>query len=107
VLSLKKPTANREYLGKLKQAILQQHGCDATYFESVNVLETVEGQTVWRGIVAVFQIASHPQATTCYAWGRWLPGGKMHYLAVLGIPPVDSPRQALQAAVVAEPNLKS
>jgi hypothetical protein len=107
VLPLKKPTANPEYLDNLKQAILEQHGCEAIYVESVNVLETVEGHTVWRGIVAVFQIAGHPQAATCYAWGSWQRDGKMRYVTVLGIPPVDSPRKALQAAVVAEPSLKS
>jgi hypothetical protein len=69
-------------------------------------METVEGHTAWRGIVAVFQIAGHPQATACYAWGCWLPDG-MRYVTVLGIPPIDSPRKALQAAVLAEPSQKS
>jgi hypothetical protein len=107
LLSLKKPTANPEYLDKLKRAILQQHGCEATYLESVNILETFEGKIVWRGIVALFQVAGHPQATTCYAWRCWLPDVKERYVAVLGIPPVDSPRKALQAAVVPEANQRS
>jgi len=51
VPSLKKPTANPEYMSKLKQAILQQHGCEARYLESANLLDTFEGQIVWRGIV--------------------------------------------------------
>ncbi len=104
---MKKPTANPEYLDKLKQAILKLHGCEATYLESENILDTVEGQTVWRGIVAVFQIASHPKATRCYAWGYQLPDGKMRHVAVLEVPPVDSPRKAVQAAMVAETTQKS
>ncbi len=104
---LKKPTANPEYLDKLKRAILQQHGCEATYLESVNTLETSKGQTVWRGIVAVFQITGHPKATRCYAWGRWLPNRKMCYVAVLGIPPINSPRKAIEVAIVPDTNQTS
>lgn len=104
---MKKPTANPQYLDNLKRAILQQHGCEATYLESVNTLDTFEGQTVWRGIVAVFQIINHPKATRCYAWDRWLPNGKKCYVTVLGIPPIGSPRKAIEAAIIPETNQTS
>jgi hypothetical protein len=104
---LKKPTANPEYLDKLKQAILKLHGYEATYLESESILETFEGKTVWRGIVAIFQVTGHPTASRCYAWGYQESDGNMRYIAVLGVPPVDSPRKAVQVSIVADTKQKS
>jgi hypothetical protein len=53
------------------------------------------------GEVEVFRVRGHPQATRAYAWTYEDDDGKLHHLAVLGVPPVDSPQNAVKAAVMA------
>ncbi|PNE11831.1 MAG: hypothetical protein CR217_06490 [Beijerinckiaceae bacterium] len=48
---------------QLKRAIESQHGGAATMVQSVPVQETFSGQTVWEGVVHIFDLASHPKAT--------------------------------------------
>jgi hypothetical protein len=87
---------------ELKRAVESQHGGAATYVQSVPVREEHEGQTVWDGMVAVFDLAGHPKATRAYAWSYERPDGKRRFFAVLHMPPVASPRDAVRAAIVAE-----
>jgi hypothetical protein len=87
----------------LKDAIETQHGGRATLAQSVSVLETFEGQTVWEGIVHVFDLEGHPKATRAYAWSSPIEGStKRRFFAVLHIPPITSPLGAVRAAIVAE-----
>ena len=69
--------------------ISQLHGCDSTWLESVPVVETFQGATVWDGDVEVFK-ANHPEAQTAYAWSD----SDGNFTAVLGIPPATDPRNA-------------
>src|SRR5205823_6677380 len=79
------------------------HGGIATSAQSVPVRETFEGETVWEGVVHVFDLAGHPTATRAYAWSSPTEGStKRRFFAVLHQPPVDSPQAAVQAAIVAE-----
>lgn len=87
---------------ELKQAIEFQHGGTATLAQSVPVKETFEGKTVWEGVVHVFDLADHPKATRAYAWSYELPDGKRRFFAVLQIPPINTPQDAVRAAIVAE-----
>ena len=79
----------------LVDAIKHLHGLDATWVESVPVRETHEGAVVWDGEVQVFDVKGHPKATRCYAWSYATTGTKRRFVAVLGAPPVDSPRKAV------------
>jgi hypothetical protein len=87
---------------ELKKAIESQHGGTATFVQSVPVTEMHGGQTVWDGLVAVFDLAGHPGATRAYAWSYERPDGKRRFFAVLHAPPVTGPRDAVRAAIVAE-----
>lgn len=88
---------------ELKCAIESQHGGTATLAQSVPVRETFEGQTVWEGIVHVFDLEGHPKAMRAYAWSSPIEGGtKRRFFAVLGIPPIKSPLDAVRAAIIAE-----
>ena len=87
---------------QLKHAVESQHGGTATYVQSVPVHEEHEGQTVWDGMVAVFDLAGHPKANRAYAWSYELPDGKRRFFAVLHIPPITGPVEAVRAAIVAE-----
>jgi hypothetical protein len=88
---------------QLKQAVESQHGGTATLLQSVPVRETFRGDNVWDGVVHVFKLAGHPKATRAYAWSSRLEGStKRRFFAVLDIPPIMSPVDAVRAAIVAE-----
>ena len=92
---------------QLRKAVERMHGGTATLAQSVPVRETFEGKTVWEGVVHVFNLADHPTATRAYAWSSPIEGStKRRYFAVLHQPPVDSPRAALRAAIVAESRMR-
>lgn len=88
----------------LQKAILDLHGCVAVHVGSEAVRETFHGETVWQGVVEVFEITGHPKAKRCYAWSHAESGSKLgrRYVAVLELPPVFSPVEAVRAAVVQE-----
>jgi hypothetical protein len=87
---------------ELKKAVESQHGGTATLAQSVPVHETFEGKTVWDGVVHVFDLAGHPTAKRAYAWSYERDDGKRRFFAVLHVPPITGPREAVQAAIVAE-----
>ena len=92
---------------KLKRAVESQHGCTAMLAQSVPVKETFGGKTVWEGIVHVFKIYGHPQANQAYAWSSPIEGSdKRRFFAVLHVPPIASPVEAVRAAIVAEQKAK-
>lgn len=87
----------------LQKAILDLHGCKSTWVKSVSVKEVFEGETVWEGIVQVFDLIDHPKAKRCYAWSHELEGSKKRkFFAVLHQGVVDSPEKAVKAAIVQE-----
>ena len=59
---------------------------------------------MWAGEVEVFEIHGHAKAKRCYAWTHKQGDSdkERRYVAVLDIPPVDSPRTAVQAAIISE-----
>lgn len=88
---------------QLKRAVEAQHGCTAALIQSVPVHETFDGKTVWDGVVHVFQIHGHPKATKAYAWSAPIEGSdKRRFFAVLHLPPITSPVEAVRAAIIAE-----
>lgn len=85
----------------LTKAIFDLHNCKATWIESVLVKEVFEGETVWEGVVQVFDLQDHPTAKWCYAWSHKLEGSKKRrFFAVLHQGVVDSPEKAVRAAIV-------
>ena len=96
-MSRQRPQAN-----DLKASVRKLHGCDLRHVETVSIHETFEGETVWQGEVEVFDLLGHPTARRAYAWAHETDDGKTRYVAVLHEGPVDSPRAAVQAAIVAE-----
>lgn len=74
--------------------------CPASHFESVAVVETFRGQTMWEGMVEIFTLSGHAKAKRAYGW-RTGTGKDARYTAVLELPPVDSPNTAVRAAIAA------
>jgi hypothetical protein len=88
---------------QLKETVERMHGGSASLAQSVPVRETFEGQTVWEGVVHVFDLTGHPTAPRAYAWSSPIEGStKRRFFAVLHQPPVDSPQAAVRAAIIAE-----
>jgi hypothetical protein len=92
------------YIQELRDVILRMHGAEAKHIESVPVKETFQGQTVWDGVVEVFDLRGHPKANRAYAWAHDTdnPERPKRHVAVLHIPPVISPQTAVRAAIIQE-----
>lgn len=90
-------------MGELSLAVENMHGCKASLAQSVPVRERHGDATVWEGIVHVFDLTGHPKATRAYAWSSPIEGSdKRRFFAVLHLPPITSPVEAVRAAIVAE-----
>jgi hypothetical protein len=88
---------------QLKDAIESMHGGAATLAQSVPVRETFDGKPVWEGVVHVFDLAGHPTAVRAYAWSSPIEGStKRRFFAVLHTERINSPLEAVRAAIVAE-----
>ncbi len=88
---------NEEPIPTFEFAIQTKHGARSKYVETVPVVETFRGKTVWEGDVLVFELLDHPTAPRCYAWSV---DGRI--TAVLHEPPVDNPSAAVRAAIAAQ-----
>lgn len=89
----------------LQRAIRRLTGCSSKYVETVTVTERFHGfrgEVLWRREVAVYELTSHPTATRAYAWVNQGPGRETGtQVIVLEIPPVNSARTAVAAAMAA------
>jgi hypothetical protein len=88
---------------QLKQAVESMHGGSAHLTQSAPVRKTFEGKPVWEGVVHVFDLTEHPTATRAYAWSSPIEGStKRRFVAVLHTARINSPLEAVRAAIVAE-----
>ena len=88
---------------QLQRAVEGQHGGKTMLVEAVPVKEVFQGQTVWEGVVHVFDLEDHPKATRAYAWSSPVEGSnKRRFYAVLHLGGIRSPLDAVRAAIVAE-----
>ena len=96
-----KEAANIE---ELRAVIRKLHGVKSIHRESVPVTEVFQGQTVWDGIVEVFDLKGHPKTHRAYAWSHDTddPEHPRRHVTVLHIPPAISPQTAVQAFIVQE-----
>lgn len=88
---------NEAPLSLFHEAIQATHGAKAALIARERVDERFEGEPVWRGEVLVFELEGHPEAARCYAWEV---DGEV--VAVLGVPPVQSARDAVRAAILSD-----
>ena len=90
------------HIQELRDVINHLHNAKAKHLESVPVKESFQGQTVWDGVVEVFHLTGHPKTNKVYAWIHQTddPAHPKRHVTVLHIPPVVSPRTAVQAAIV-------
>jgi hypothetical protein len=93
---------------ELQKAVERMHGGTATLAQSVPVRESFDGKLVWEGVVHIFDLAGHPTATRAYAWSSPIEGStKRRFFAVLHTARVNSPIEAVRAAIVAEHRIRT
>jgi len=87
------------YLENLKRAVQARHGCTCEHQTTGYIHEEMDGHTLWKGAVDTFVLHGHPTASKAYAWTLKDEVGAARYVAILNLPPVNSPRAAVQAAI--------
>jgi hypothetical protein len=92
-----------DHIRELQDVIRRLHGAEPAHVESVPVHEKFHGKTIWDGVVEVFDLTGHPKASRVYAWAHETdePNTPRH-VTVLHLPPVDSPKTAVRAAIIQE-----
>jgi hypothetical protein len=91
---------------ELQRAVERLHKCKAIFRECVGVKEQFRGELVWEGIVHIFDLIGHPMSKTCYAWSSPIKGiTKRRFYAVLSIPPVITPSDAIRASIIQDSRL--
>ena len=85
----------------LRDAVETEHQCKANHIDSVPLREMSGDALVWEGVVERFSLSGHPQAHLCYAW-TVQDGNKTRYVTVLKLPPVESPKTAVRAAIASK-----
>jgi hypothetical protein len=88
-------------IGELRKAVGRLHGGGARLARSVRISESFDGKSVWEGVVHIFELKGHPTARRAFVWSSLVEGGtERRYFAVLNIPPITSPVEAVRATVV-------
>lgn len=88
---------------KLRDVIRRVHGVDSEHVYSLPIKEEVGGQTVWEGVVEVFNLEDHSTASRVYAWMHQTDElGQPRHVTVLHLHPIKSARDAVKAAIAQE-----
>ena len=90
-----------ERIERIKNAVEKREGCRAKHIESLRVQEKWIDEIAWDGVVETFDLLNHPTTKRVYAWERWEPGEEPRYTIVPSLPPVNSARDAVKAAILA------
>ena len=86
---------------ELKDAVESQHGGKATFVQAVLVHERHNGETVWDGLVHIFDIKNHSNgAWRAYACSYERDDSPCEIFTVLHSPKIDGPRKAVAVAIV-------
>jgi hypothetical protein len=83
---------------------MQLHNCGAIWRETVPIHEVFQDKTLWQGDVEVFDLSGHPKAKRAYGWSHPenADGTGERFVAVLEIPPVNSPETAVKMAIYSD-----
>ena len=93
---------SEERINFLQAAFNQGHDLETTHVESVPINDTFKGQTVWEGVVDVFDVKNHPHIKRAYGWQYKDDNGETQYATVLGVIPINSPLGAVRAFIASQ-----
>jgi hypothetical protein len=81
---------------ELHDVIRHLHGARDSHLDSVPVIETFQGQTLWNGVVEVFPLKGHPKTDGVYGWihSTHDPMKPKRHVPAFHIPPVVTIRRA-------------
>jgi len=86
----------------LRSVVESNHGGKATFVQLVPVREMSGAQTLWDGVVHVFDLkGSDSGAFRAYAWPRGSADGEQEFFTILHSTLVFSPVLAVRAAIIA------
>jgi hypothetical protein len=86
-------------LGELRKAVQRLYAGGVRLVSTVRISESFDGKP-WEGLVHVFELKGHPSASHAYAWSSPVEGStERQYFAVLKVPPITSPVEAVRATV--------
>jgi hypothetical protein len=88
-------------LRELQDAVRILHGVESEHVGSAPVEQMRDGEVVWQGVVEVFALVGHPNARHAYAWSEKTndPACPRRHVAVLLLPPIRLPGDAVKAAM--------
>jgi hypothetical protein len=87
-----------ESVNKLARIVQTLHGVNATH-QGIFFVRGVSNTEAERNVsVHLFSLKGHTRASRAFAW-EWTENGEVSYMAVLDIPPIHSPREAVQSAI--------
>jgi len=89
----------QEKTKKMREIINNLYGSESEYVDSVLVRDVFNGETVWEGVVEVFDLVDHPKASKCYVWAYPDNNKDTKYIAVINVPPINKPLDAIRAAI--------
>ena len=85
-------------MAMLQQAAWKAAGGSVGLESSTPVVETFQGNVIWKGTVHIFKVLN-PPPDKVYGWIVVAEGGP-DYVTVLGVPPINSPLDAVRAWIV-------
>ena len=89
------------HIEQLRELIEREYGTTAKHVETVAVLETFNGETIWDGEVEVFDVPEFSDADQVFAWDFDDDSGQQQ-VTVAQIPPATTPENAVKAYIVSQ-----
>ena len=87
----------------LRHIVESNYGGRATFIQMVPVCEMHGGQTLWDGVVHVFDLkGSNSGAFRAYAWPRDRNSGSPEFFTILHSSQIFSPVLAVRAAIIGQ-----
>ena len=90
-----------ERIERIKNAVEKREGCRAKHIESLRVQEKWFDEIAWDGVVETFAFTKSSDYQARLRMGTTKPGEEPRYTIVPSVPPVNSARDAVQAAILA------
>ena len=93
------PVETKPFAAQLLKYVVEAHyGGTAIFVEPVWVRAPMRDDTIWEGVVYIFDLHGNPEGERAYTWTTPRANGKSQYFAVLHEGQVTSPKDAVRMA---------
>lgn len=85
-------------IAQLRETLEMGMHCAVRHVDSTPVVELLNGEVAWDGVVETFELTGHPEAKYCYAWScmKKDEDGPRCTIVLEGLHGVDSPEKAVK-----------